>query len=147
MPRSSERTLPGASVFYSSAHELALFGLFHLKEHPANQDQILSDDSIESMRRYSVASGGVGHSVGWLVNEDQHGYRTLLAQGGTIDSQAWLLLVPSERVVVVALANAGNVPLQRLIDQILADMLPHYRERLSQEAAVPQTGTPVVDLA
>ena len=36
---------PGASAVYSSAHDLIRFGMFHLKDHLADQAQIAADDS------------------------------------------------------------------------------------------------------
>lgn len=100
-PPLSEPTLPGASVLYCSAHELALFGMFHLKaRHPA-QKAVLSDAAIDGLQVPAVTSGNLRHSLAWSINDNQYGYRTLLAQGGTWDSQAWLLLVPSENIAVV----------------------------------------------
>jgi CubicO group peptidase (beta-lactamase class C family) len=141
-PPLSEPALPGASVLYSSAHELALFGMFHLKaQHPA-QKNVLSHAGIDGLQEPAVAAGSVRQSLAWSINDNQHGYRTLLAQGGTYDSQAWLLLVPSERIVIVALANAGNAPANGLIDQILSLLLPTYRDNLAKAAPPVSTAAP-----
>jgi CubicO group peptidase (beta-lactamase class C family) len=144
-PAPLEPTLPGASVFYASAHELALFGMFHLKARPPSQKPVLSPAGIGAMQDPSVPAGTRRQSLAWSI-EDQHGYRTLLAQGGTYDSQAWLLLVPSEKIVVVALANAGNVGFSQAIDRILSGLLPTYRDNLAKviavAAATPPPATP-----
>jgi hypothetical protein len=88
-----------------------------------------------------VADGNVSHSLAWSINDNQYGYRTLLAQGGTYDSQAWLLLVPSENIAIVVLANSGNVPATKPIDQILSILLPTYRENLAKAPPPVSSGT------
>jgi CubicO group peptidase (beta-lactamase class C family) len=140
-PPLTEPRLPGSSVLYCSAHELALFGMFHLKVPHPRQKAILSDAAIDGLREPAVAAGERRQSLAWSITDNQHGYRTLLAQGGTYDSQAWLLLVPSERIVVVVLANAGNVAVSSAIDRILSVMLPVYRENLDSAVAPGSGGT------
>jgi CubicO group peptidase (beta-lactamase class C family) len=140
-PPLAEPTLPGASVLYCSAHELALFGMFHLKARLPTQKAVLSGAGIDGLQDQAVADGDVRHSLAWTINDNQHGYRTLLAQGGTYDSQAWLLLVPSEHIVVVVLANAGDVATGKPIDQILSILLPTYRENLAKAAPPVSSGT------
>jgi CubicO group peptidase (beta-lactamase class C family) len=139
-PPLAEPTLPGASVLYSSAHELALFGMFHLKAHLRAQKPVLSDAGIDRLQDQAVVDGNVRHSLAWTINDNQNGYRTLLAQGGTYDSQAWLLLVPSEHIAVVVLANYGNVAVGKPIDQILSILLPTYRENLAKAAQPVSSG-------
>lgn len=140
-PPLSEPLLPGGSVLYSSAHELAPFGMFHLKaRHPA-QKAVLSDAGIDGLQHPAVANGNAQQSVAWRVDNNQHGYRTLLAQGGTFDSQAWLLLVPSEKLAVVALSNYGSAPASIVIDHILSVLLPAYRENLAKNAAAASTAS------
>jgi hypothetical protein len=141
-PPLAEPTLPGASVLYCSAHELALFGMFHLKAHLRTQKAVLSDAGIDGLQDQAVADGNVSHSLAWSINDNQYGYRTLLAQGGTYDSQAWLLLVPSENIAIVVLANSGNVPATKPIDQILSILLPTYRENLAKAAPVSSGTAP-----
>lgn len=138
-PPLPEPRLPGASVLYSSAHELALFGMFHLKVRQAAQKAVLSDAAIDALQTPTAAGN---HSVAWSIDDNDHGYRTLLAQGGTWDSQAWLLLVPSEKIAVVVLANGGDVPAREAIDRILSLLLPTYRENRARAVAPVRTSTP-----
>jgi hypothetical protein len=126
-----EPTLPGASVLFSSVRELARFGMFHLQTRMP-QRPILSAPNIQRLQEPSVPSGSTRQSLAWSITENRHGYRTLLAQGGTFDSQAWLLLVPAEKIVVAVLANYGSAPAMEVIDQILATLLPAYREGFSR---------------
>ena len=133
-PPLSEPTLPGGSVLYVSAHELALFGMFHLKTRLPSQKAVLSDAGVDALQAQNVAVGTARPSLAWSIDDNRYGYRTLLAQGGTYDSQAWLLLVPSEKIALVLLANSGNVGMTTAIDRILAVLLPTYRENLAKAA-------------
>jgi len=130
-----ESTVPGASSVYSSVHDLALFGMFHLQTRPPGQRDILSSAAIAQLVNPTVDAGrGDRHSLAWWVKDDQNGYQTLLAQGGTSDSQAWLLLVPAERIAVVVIGNSGNTPASKVIDEILSTLLPVYKTNREDRA-------------
>ena len=121
-----------------SAHDLLLFGMFHLKEHLPNQKAILSDASIDAMQNDTVDTGrGSRYGFAWWVEENRFGFRSVLSQGGTDADQAWLRLIPSERIAVVALCNAGHGALpETVVDKILATLLPSYVEdRMKQDTS------------
>jgi CubicO group peptidase (beta-lactamase class C family) len=48
---------PGASAIFASAHDLALYGMFQLKEHLAGQKRILTGESIDEMHRPTMKTG------------------------------------------------------------------------------------------
>jgi CubicO group peptidase (beta-lactamase class C family) len=131
-PPLTEPTMPGASVLFTSAHELALFGMFHNQALHAAQKPILSEAAITALQEPSVPAGGGRQSLAWSIDENRYGYRTLLAQGGTFDSQAWLMLVPTEKITVALLSNTGSAPAIQTIDQILSNLLPAYAENLAK---------------
>ena len=141
-PPLTEPQLPGASVLFCSAHELALFGMFHLKSRTPQQKAILPDAAIDRLQEPFISTGDHRQSPAWSIADNQHGYRTLLAQGGTADSQAWLLLVPKARIAVVVLANSGSINASGLIDRILSMLLPSYRENLAASVPSPSQATP-----
>jgi len=124
---------PGASAGYVSAHDLALFGMFHLKSHLKTQKAILSDSAIDQMKSSTVSAGTQRYGMAWWHN-DLYGYRGILSQGGTDDAGAWLQLIPSEGIVVAALTNIGATLPSRVIDEILAVLLPPYRQRYAEAA-------------
>lgn len=131
----AESATPGASGVYCSAHDLALYGMFQLGAHLPNQKTILSAATLGSMQNSTVnADGGMRYGLGWWVNEDQHGYRGVLAQGGTDDATAYLQLIPSEGIVVVVLANTGDTFPPALVDEILSVLLPAYRQNIATTA-------------
>jgi CubicO group peptidase (beta-lactamase class C family) len=119
----AESATPGASAGYCGVHDLVLFGMFHLKAHLPNQKAILSDASIDAMQNSTVDTGDGRYGLGWWVNEDFFGYRGILGQGGTDDSQAWLQLIPSEGIVVAVLSNIGGLLAATVIEEGIAVLL------------------------
>ena len=129
----------GASSAYASAHDLALFGAFHSKARRTGTPKVLSDASLDTMQ-YAVVSATRGqfYGLGWWVEENRLGYRSLLAQGGTDAAQAWLRVIPSERIAVAVLANKGVGFPEIVIDAVLSALLPRYAAlRAAQKAEAP----------
>jgi hypothetical protein len=131
---------------YASAHDLALFAAFHLKAHRRDQRAILSDASIDSMQFTAVATNradGRRYGLGWWVEDNRFGYRSVLAQGGNDRAQAWLRLIPAERVAVVVLVNKGVGFAEAAGDAALAGVLSRYGEGLAareRERTTSQAG-------
>jgi CubicO group peptidase (beta-lactamase class C family) len=145
----------GASTIHASAHDLALFGQLHIKARRRGIPPILSDAAIDTMQYSTVpATRGQRYGLGWWIEEDRFGYRTLLAQGGTPASSAWMRVVPAEEVVVVVLANKGVSFPGDVIDTVLSAMLPRYsaeiatrRPSLTGATNPPATTAPALDTA
>jgi CubicO group peptidase (beta-lactamase class C family) len=137
--------LSAASSAYASAHDLALFGMMHAHTGGGGRPAVLSDAAIDTMQRSLVAAGGNSkYGLGWWVEEDRFGYRSLLAQGGTDAASAWLRVIPSEGIVVVVLANKGVGFPSRVVNAAIAAILPPYAERLAaQQSQTSQSATPV----
>ena len=134
---------PGASAVYSSAHDLALLGMFHLKQRPNDSETLLSDRSIDEMQRGTTDCGeGRHYGVGWFIDEDEYGYRTISHTGGMGGVRCRLLMVPSEKIVVVTLCNASNDMPLRIAREILAEMLPEYRKKKYEEASHKPSADP-----
>ena len=126
---------PGASAVYSSAHDLIRFGMFHLKDHLADQAAILSDASIDEMHRPTMGVGnartnnGNGYGIGWGVGDSRaDGYLTLAHGGGMAGVSTELMLVPSEDIAVVVLINArDNDSAYPIANAILKVLLPKWQ--------------------
>jgi CubicO group peptidase (beta-lactamase class C family) len=138
---------------YASAHDLALFAAFHMKARRPDQRVILSDAAIDSMQYSTVSTGqtdGQRYGLGWWVEENRLGYRSVLAQGGNNLAQAWLRLIPSERVAVAVLLNRGVGFGQAVTDAALAAVLPRYGEAMTardRERAAAQASAPATPIA
>lgn len=133
---------------YSSAHDLALFAAFHMKAHRRDQRAVLTDAAIDIMLNTTVPTDQAGsrYGLGWWIEEDRYGYRSALAQGGNDRAQAWLRMVPSERVAVVLLVNRGVGFPSNAVDAALAALLPKYADgfaargrAIAAAAAAPPT--------
>jgi CubicO group peptidase (beta-lactamase class C family) len=142
---------PVAGGVYCSAHDLARFGMFCLKARLPDQKSILPDAAMDAMHDSSVSTGDGKYSLSWSIDDDLHGYRGILAQGGTDAAQAWLRLIPSEELCVVALANHGMMS-SVMVHEIVSTLLPTYREKRAQaeekkklqttSAALPSSAPP-----
>jgi CubicO group peptidase (beta-lactamase class C family) len=130
---------PGASTAYCSADDLIKFGMFHLKFHGPGRKAVLSDETIDLMQNSTVViEGSARYGLGWWINEDLYGYRSALGQGGTNDASASLQLIPSEGIVVVALANTGTTLPGDFIHEVLSILLPSYREKRAKDTGKNQ---------
>lgn len=118
---------PGASAVFSSAHDLVRFGMFHLHQRGPGQQEILDRHQIDEMQEPTVKlADGRQYGVGWFIDEDEHGYKTVSHTGGMGGVRTRLTLVPGENLVVVALCNAStSLPLE-MTREILGAMLPQY---------------------
>ena len=149
---------PGATDYantsgFASVHDLALFAAFHLKAHRQDQRVILSDAGIDSMQLSTVPTdrtNGQRYGLGWWTESDRFGYGSALAQGGNDRAQAWLRLIPSERVAVVLLISHGAGFGETVSDAALATLLPRYAEGLvararerAAQTSPPPTPAPV----
>lgn len=137
-------TDPGASSMYCSVHDLALFGMFHLGDDLPTQQQILPHRSIREMQRSLVSIDDQSqYGLGWWIQPYLHGYRGVLAQGGTHDSTAYLELIPSEDISVAMLWNSGTPQGDKVIDAVLAALLPRYQKALAtSNPQGPSTSAP-----
>ena len=120
----------GASAVFASAHDLARFGMLHVKTPMRDQKRILSDGSIDEMQQ---AIGGPDASqrygIGWMLYADLGGLRVVHHGGSMGGVRTQLSLVPEEKVVVVVLANRGSSFVDQIRDEILSAMFPDFRKR------------------
>lgn len=120
---------PGASAVYSSAHDLIRFGMFHLKDHLADQAQILTDASIDDMHKPTMKiSDNQGYGIGWFTEDRPGGYHVVSHTGGMPGVATILALVPSEDIAVVVLTNELNrSTISEVSDAIFKVLLPKWQ--------------------
>ena len=136
---------PGASAAYCSAHDLALFAMFELKDHVATQRPILPDAVLDEMHRPVTHLQGQQYAIGWWT--DTRGDKPVVfAQGGTTDSFTLLELFPAEDVAIVMLANSWsddfNMP-NSIEQAILAKILPQVETKPKQPPAQEEAAQPM----
>jgi CubicO group peptidase (beta-lactamase class C family) len=123
---------PGASAAYCSAHDLALFAMFHLKDHIPAQRHILKDAALDELHRpVTEMRGGQQYAIGWWTDQ-RGGEPIVFGQGGTTDSFSVMELFPAQNVAIVMLANSWsddlNMP-NAIEKAILAKVLPNLSEQ------------------
>jgi len=123
---------PGASALYSSAHDLVKFGMFHLKNHLSDHYAILKDETIDLMHRENDpdAPNYQKYGLGWGLNNDDNGYRSVSHTGGMPGVNTILKLIPSENIAVVVLCNKGGPLPFVTANQIFSVLLPDFAENL-----------------
>ena len=125
----------GASAVFSSAHDLARFGMFHLKAHLPDQKEILSHETIDEMQLPTVDVGDGGYGVGWRISQNNMGYLSVSHSGGMGGVATTLVLIPQEKIAVVSLANSSSSLPHQICREILSAMLPEYaKNRAISEA-------------
>jgi len=135
---------PGASEIYSSAHDLALFGMFSLKAHVPSQSAILPDALIDAMQKPSIFfHPGAGYGIGWQ-SDTRNGITISSHSGGMPGVSTWLRLVPAQNLVIVVLSNSDDRLAQIIADQITMKLVPNWK--LSPPAAPQSAFVPPPDL-
>jgi CubicO group peptidase (beta-lactamase class C family) len=108
------------TALYSTAGDLARFGMFHLKEHLANQEPILSDSSIDLLWQYRDSSVEfTTRRLAWDVQQD-YGFETVQHGGGGPGIHNWLYLIPSEKVVIALMSNSWYGSSDRVLEELIA---------------------------
>lgn len=127
---------PGGSAVWCSAHDLLRFGLFHLGSALPDQREILSSAAREAMQTPIIrASETASYGLGWSIQEDHYGYRTVGHGGFMGGVSTHLRLVPSEGIAVVALVNTETAEHYAVVEEILAALLPEFARRRAESEA------------
>lgn len=127
-----ESDSPGASMIYSSAHDLILFAMFHLKNDLPDQDKIITHAAIDTMHLPSPETGptkkwereGSGCGIGWFISVSQEGLRAVHHSGGTHGVSTVLALLPEEDIAVAVLSNTHSQWPEVIVIEVLRAMLP-----------------------
>ena len=147
---------PGASAIYSSAHDLIRFGMFHLKDHLPDQEQILTDASLDAMHKPSMKlaenlmikmTDNAGYGIGWMSEDRADGYHAVWHTGGMPGVVTDLTLIPSEDLAVVVLMNQMNrTVILKDVDAIFKVLLPRWQATPPPPVTPPADFTPGPDL-
>jgi CubicO group peptidase (beta-lactamase class C family) len=120
---------PPSGELYVSAHDLARFALFHLKNRVIGQARILDDQWIDELHK-PVFPGrqGLASTFGWFTAHLKSGAPYLFKGGGQPGVATKLYLAPSENLACLVLTNRtdGTKLASGLCDQILANYLPEW---------------------
>ncbi len=131
---------PGSAGVYCSAHELLRFAMFHLGDPSPDTRPVLTDSSIEAMQRQEPPSN-TRYGLGWSFDVDDLGIRSISHGGQETGVSNFLVLVPSEDLAVVILANSDYDASRLLHVQgaVRAALIPAYEGRNLWALEAPDT--------
>lgn len=127
---------PGSASVYSSAHDLARFGMYILKNRIEGQKKILNDHFIDQLTLnpttdtgspVHTAKDGLGYAFGWEVWE-QDGYRYVGHNGSTSGVSSNFAMIPAENTGIIVLGNADGAADPTLRTAILKALMPAYHQ-------------------
>jgi CubicO group peptidase (beta-lactamase class C family) len=130
---------PGSSAVFASAHDLALFAMFHLKSGVPDQKPILTNQSIDEMQQpTSQESESAGYGIGWSVvkaGTDKH-----VQHGGEMPGVLTsLYMIPSKRIAIVLLSNSANAKINAIGKEVLTVLAP---EIFQSQSGSPLASSP-----
>ena len=136
---------PAASAIFSSVHDLMRFGLFHLKCPLPDQYKILKDESIDIMQNdKDLDYPDKEYKLGFRVIEDDFGFRSVSHTGGMEGVSTEIKIIPSENIALVVLCNNRDSRIYDLDNEILAAMIPKFKENLRKREKNPkETVSPI----
>jgi hypothetical protein len=97
---------PGTGELYASAHDVARFAMFHLEDHLADQQQILTDAQIDELHRPVIrVREDRSHGVGWMLGRAFDGTPVVYHTGNQAGVVNVMMLLPSRDIACVVLTN------------------------------------------
>lgn len=139
---------PGSGEVYASAHDLARFAMFHLKDLRADQRQILSAAQLDELHRPATDVGppGQSYAMGWEVLRRRGEPDVLHHGGGQAGVAAQFVLVPSYDAACIVLSNRRSPAfLEELRDRMLRTVVPGWHGMPAPPAPGLQPLTPPAD--
>ena len=120
---------PPSGALYASAHDVARFGLFNLKNRLGNQAPILSDHLIDELHK-PVFQGpaGAATTFGWFSRQTKSGLPVLFKDGAQPGVGCIMYLVHQENLACVALSNRSNNGdlLRKWVDQMAGTIIKNW---------------------
>lgn len=134
---------PGGSAVYASARDLVRFGMYHLGNKLDGQKPILSAELLAAMTdKQASLAPDKGYCIGWRVEADDNGFRSVSHTGGMPGVSTKLRLLPTENIAVCVLANGRAAGVYAIDDDILSAVLPRYAETLKARRKPQPTPPP-----
>jgi CubicO group peptidase (beta-lactamase class C family) len=122
---------PASGELYASAHDLANFAMFNMKNHVQGQSSILDDRWIDELHKpVFVGPSGVATTFGWFTGHLKSGIPVIFKSGGQPGVATVLYMLPSENLACVVLTNRsdGRELCSGVCNQLLAGFLPEWQQ-------------------
>ncbi|MCK5034962.1 MAG: beta-lactamase family protein [Candidatus Sabulitectum sp.] len=105
---------PGAGNMFASAHDLTLFGLFHLSNKAedsllilSRKNKLLMQSFVEPGARYSYYNSS-HYGLGWYSRTNSDGKAIVWHEGGMPGASAIIVLLPEQDIVASVVINATD---------------------------------------
>jgi CubicO group peptidase (beta-lactamase class C family) len=122
---------PPSGELYASAHDLALFAMFNLKNDLGLRSPILAGRWIDELHKpVFLGHAGTATTFGWFSGQTKTGTQVVFKGGGQPGVATLLHMVPAENLACLALTNRSNGSelASDVCDQIMATMLPQWSQ-------------------
>ena len=136
---------PASGELCASAHDLAHFAMFNMKNHLPRRASILDDRWIDELHKpVFVGPSGVATTFGWFTGHLESGAPVLFKNGGQPGVATSLYMLPSENLACMVLTNRsdGRELCSEVCNQVLASYNPEWRQ--PEETAGPSSTAFVV---
>ncbi|NYF90920.1 serine hydrolase domain-containing protein [Tunturiibacter empetritectus] len=120
---------PPSGELYVSAHDLAFFAMWNMKNHVPGQKRILEERWIDELHKpVYVGPSGVATTFGWFTGTLKSGLPYVLKSGGQPGVATKLYMVPSEDLACLVLTNRtdGTELANGICNQILKSYLSEW---------------------
>jgi CubicO group peptidase (beta-lactamase class C family) len=120
---------PASGELYSSAHDLARFAMFNMKNLGDARTRILDERWIDELHKpVFIGRSGVSTTFGWFLAHLKSGVPVILKNGGQPGVATVLYMIPSENLACLVLTNRsdGRELAHSVCDQILVSYLPEW---------------------
>lgn len=118
---------PGAENVCVSAHDLLRLAMFHLKDHLADQEAILSDQAIDAMQQ-EYPPGNTIYGLGWRLDGTDHGHRSNYHGGDGPGANCFMRIFQDDDIAFVVLCNGELEKLYDIQKAIYYAMIPELNE-------------------
>jgi len=97
---------PGSGEMYASAHDLALWAMFHLEDDRQGAARVLPDHMLDTLHRAAIRTGpDQYYGMGWEIWNPPGGRRVIFHGGGQSGVKVEFVLIPSDDVACIVLSN------------------------------------------
>lgn len=132
-----EDTCAGAGGVYSTAADLARFGMLHVGRVSAGPP-ILSPTLLAAMRQPVVQTEpGAWYAIGWRVDREAFAVETIYHSGSNGASASILAFVPGEDLAVAVLANCVTTLPGSIAREVIASFGPRPAPATPRERSTP----------
>jgi CubicO group peptidase (beta-lactamase class C family) len=122
---------PPSGELYASAHDVARFAMFNLKNDVELRSPILGSRWIDELHRpVFMGDAGTATTFGWFSAHTKTGTRVVFKSGGQPGVATMLYMVPSENLACLALTNRsnGSEVVSGVCDRIMTTILPQWSQ-------------------